>query len=589
MRLARPTNMGGGALEVTLFLLVLAPETIKGTKTALETARTFATLLCQPSLRRHLHDAVSVDEFRQQIKKAATEEGEMKEKKEVALNKEGDTDDLKFWQAGAGIRQDLARRIPFYWSDYKDGVVGPKSLQKTLSTTFFLYFSIILPAIAFGNLQDDNTDGRINVEKILIGQVCVRVFMLDNVSLMAHFQVFGGLIFAVLAGQPLVVVMTTAPLVLFTKIILGVANAFDFPFLPFFGMVGIWNSIFLIFYGVFNLSKLMKFSSRSTEETFGNFISIALTVDAVKHLVASYNSNYNNKACHALADVEGEEHTHEAVNPLVEALNRTKRGAVEEDLPCQREVFFLYLILMLGTVWFGVSLFNFIQTPYLSPRKRELLSDYALPVAVVVFSIIGSGIFWDIPLKPFNFKGEFILSPVAFSELSVGAVFFAALLGFSLSILFFMDQNISAAMVNSPENHLKKGNAYHWDLVVVALINAVLSIFGLPFMHAVLPHSPLHVQCLADKETRVEGGYARDVVTYVRETRLTNIFSNILIGLSMLFLKYLLPFVPKAVLDGLFLYMAVTALYGNQMFERVSVVLCIPQFLDNYSRRLASW
>ena len=69
----------------------------------------------------------------------------------------------------------------------------------------------------------------------------------------------------------------------------------------------------------------------------------------------------------------------------------------------------------------------------------------------------------------------------------------------------------------------------------------------------------------------MEGGYARDVVTYVRETRLTNIFSNILIGLSMLFLKYLLPFVPKAVLDGLFLYMAVTALYGNQMFERVRV------------------
>ena len=125
VRMARPTNMGGGALEVTLFLLVLAPETIKGTKSALETARTFATLLCQPSLRKHLHDALSVEEFRQQIKKAAKEEGQRKDKKEVALNKEGgDKDDLKFWQAGAGIRQDLARRIPFYWSDYKDGVVS---------------------------------------------------------------------------------------------------------------------------------------------------------------------------------------------------------------------------------------------------------------------------------------------------------------------------------------------------------------------------------------------------------------------------------------------------------------------------------
>ena len=97
VRLARPTNMGGGALEVTLFLLVLAPETIKGTKTALETARTFATLLCQPSLRRHLHDAVSVDEFKQQIKKAATEEGEMKETTKSRTM-------IKFWRVRRSCR-----------------------------------------------------------------------------------------------------------------------------------------------------------------------------------------------------------------------------------------------------------------------------------------------------------------------------------------------------------------------------------------------------------------------------------------------------------------------------------------------------
>ena len=55
----------------------------------------------------------------------------------------------------------------------------------------------------------------------------------------------------------------------------------------------------------------------------------------------------------------------------------------------------------------------------------------------------------------------------------------------------------SAAMVNSPDNKLVKGNAYHWDLLVIALINGFLCIFGLPFMHAVLPHSPLHVKCMA--------------------------------------------------------------------------------------------
>ena len=42
-----------------------------------------------------------------------------------------------------------------------DGFVGNKTLQKTISTTFFLYFACILPAIAFGILNDHNTNGKI--------------------------------------------------------------------------------------------------------------------------------------------------------------------------------------------------------------------------------------------------------------------------------------------------------------------------------------------------------------------------------------------------------------------------------------------
>merc|ERR1711956_185798 len=96
-------------------------------------------------------------------------------------------------------------------------------------------------------------------------------------------------------------------------------------------------------------------------------------------------------------------------------------------------------------------------------------------------------------------------------------------------------------------------------------------IFGLPFMHAVLPHSPLHVKCLADTEEHVEAGHVKNIVVYVRETRLTNLFSNVMIGLSLFFLTYALTIIPTAVLDGLFLYLAVTALYGNQMFERIQL------------------
>ena len=40
-----------------------------------------------------------------------------------------------------------------------------------------------------------------------------------------------------------------------------------------------------------------------------------------------------------------------------------------------------------------------------------------------------------------------------------------------------------------------------------------------------------------------------------------------MLGISLLFLQYILPYIPKAVLDGLFLYMAVTALYGNYLIN----------------------
>lgn len=142
-------------------------------------------------------------------------------------------------------------------------------------------------------------------------------------------------------------------------------------------------------------------------------------------------------------------------------------------------------------------------------------------------------------------------------------------LGFTLSLLFFMDQNISAAMVNAPQNKLKKGCAYHLDLLVVGILNGFLTMYGFPMMHGVLPHSPLHVRCLADIEERLEDGHLLEVTTNVRETRITGIVSHILVLGSLLLIPYPIAYIPTAVLNGLFLYMAVTSLDGLQFFERI--------------------
>ncbi|CAG7709985.1 unnamed protein product, partial [Allacma fusca] len=263
----------------------------------------------------------------------------------------------------------------------------------------------------------------------------------------------------------------------------------------------------------------------------------------------------------------------ESLNVTVPTAISAVNNTFESASACHRDSSILFLLLMLGTLWLGVSLYNFNKTPYLQASKREALADYSLPVAVVVLSFIGSFVFQDVHLERFRYNTTNDVFKLArLEKISWTAIMCSIGLGFSLSLLVFMDQNITSAMVNNPCNKLKKGPAYHWDLFIVAIINGFLSIFTMPWMHATLPHSPLHMRSLADVEERVDQGHVYEIIVRVRETRLTGIFSHVLIGLSIFLLPYPLGHIPIAVLDGLFLYMAVTALNGNQMFERITLL-----------------
>lgn len=62
-------------------------------------------------------------------------------------------------------------------------------------------------------------------------------------------------------------------------------------------------------------------------------------------------------------------------------------------------------------------------------------------------------------------------------------------------------------------------------------------------------------------------------IVSVKETRLTSLMANFLVGLSLLLLPFPLQWIPKPVLYGLFLYIALTSIDGNQLFERVALLL----------------
>lgn len=53
----------------------------------------------------------------------------------------------------------------------------------------------------------------------------------------------------------------------------------------------------------------------------------------------------------------------------------------------------LSLILMLGTLFISLSMYGFRTTPYLVTTVRDIISDYALPVGVIISTLVGYFVF----------------------------------------------------------------------------------------------------------------------------------------------------------------------------------------------------
>ena len=74
------------------------------------------------------------------------------------------------------------------------------------------------------------------------------------------------------------------------------------------------------------------------------------------------------------------------------------------------------------------------------------------------------------------------------------------------TILVFMDQQITAVIVNRKEHKLNKGCGYHLDLFIVAVLIGVCSVFGLPWFVAATVLSINHVKSLTrESETAAPG------------------------------------------------------------------------------------
>ncbi|MEZ4234809.1 MAG: HCO3- transporter [Myxococcota bacterium] len=387
---------------------------------------------------------------------------------------------------------------------------------KALASTIFLYFACLAPSVAFGGLLATMTGGAIGVVETLLATAVA------------------GVVYALLSGQPLSILGATGPITAFLGVLYGLCAWLDLPYLPTLAWIGLWTSGYLLLLIAVDGASLIRFFTRFTDDAFAGLIAIIYLWEALRDI-----------------------------------------GRVFTDHQVSHATALLSLVLSLGTYQIASNLSAFRRSPYLRRAAREFLADFGPTIAICAMTAVAF-VLHEVELQTLAVPQSFtttsgrgwLVDPLAAPRWVWLGASVPALMG---AILVYLDQNITVRLVNNPSHPLRRGAGYHQDLAVVAVLVAVFSLFGLPWTVAATVRSLNHVRSL---ETVEEHDGVERVVS-ILENRATNLGVHLLIGASLLLLP-LLALVPTSVLFGLFLFMGLASMRGNQLFERLRLWILDP-------------
>ncbi|XP_028616378.1 sodium bicarbonate cotransporter 3 isoform X2 [Grammomys surdaster] len=434
-----------------------------------------------------------------------------------------------------GLILDIKRKAPFFLSDFKDAL----SLQ-CLASILFLYCACMSPVITFGGLLGEATEGRISAIESLFGASLT------------------GIAYSLFAGQPLTILGSTGPVLVFEKILFKFCRDYHLNYLSLRTSIGLWTSFLCIVLVATDASSLVCYITRFTEEAFAALICIIFIYEALEKLfhlgeIYAFNMHNNLDELTSYTCVCAE-----PSNPSNETLELWKRKNVTA-----------YSI-----SWGNLTVSQFKTKRYFPTKVRSTISDFAVFLTIVIMVAIDYLVGIPSPklhvpekFEPTDPSRGWIISPLG--DNPWWTLLIAAVPALLCTILIFMDQQITAVIINRKEHKLKKGAGYHLDLLMVGVMLGVCSIMGLPWFVAATVLSISHVNSLkVESECSAPGEQPKFLG--IREQRVTGLMIFILMGLSV-FMTSVLKFIPMPVLYGVFLYMGVSSLKGIQFFDRIKL------------------
>uniref|UniRef100_A0A8D0CJM2 Anion exchange protein n=1 Tax=Scleropages formosus TaxID=113540 RepID=A0A8D0CJM2_SCLFO len=440
-----------------------------------------------------------------------------------------------------GLIRDARRRYPKYASDFKDALNA-----QCMAAVIFIYFAALSPAITFGGLLGEKTDGLIGVSELIIATA------------------MQGILFCLLGAQPLLVVGFSGPLLVFEEAFFSFCKANQMEYLTGRVWIGFWLIIIVVLMVAFEGSFLVRFVSRFTQEIFAFLISLIFIYETFSKLAK----------------------VRETCGVLAERLQVGSKSAL-----VQPNTALLSLVLMSGTFFIAFYLRKFKNSAFFPGRLRRVIGDFGVPIAILIMVLVDYSIEDTYTQKlsvPLGFsvtspeKRGWVINPLGsdgqFPIWMMAASILPAVLVF---ILIFMETQITSLIVSKKERMLVKGSGFHLDLLIIVAMGGVSAIFGLPWLAAATVRSVTHANALTVMSKAVAPG-DKPRIQEVKEQRVTGLLVAVLVGLSIV-IGELLRKIPIAVLFGIFLYMGVMSLNGIQLTERMLLLLMPPKYHPDHS------
>ncbi|NXS67074.1 S4A10 protein, partial [Pandion haliaetus] len=357
-----------------------------------------------------------------------------------------------------GLILDIKRKAPFFWSDFRDAL----SLQ-CLASFLFLYCACMSPVITFGGLLGEATEGRISAIESLFGASMT------------------GIAYSLFGGQPLTILGSTGPVLVFEKILFKFCKEYGLSYLSLRASIGLWTAILCIILVATDASSLVCYITRFTEEAFASLICIIFIYEALEKLfhlslyshfylvkcnsVISYYYNLVLMLYNILLGVHATLLYHIYLLGFFPKECKKFHGeflgrACGHHGPYVPDVLFWSVILFFSTVTLSSTLKQFKTSRYFPTKVRSVVSDFAVFLTILSMVLIDYAIGIPSPklqvpnaFKPTRDDRGWFITPLGPNPWwTVIAAVIPALL---CTILIFMDQQITAVIINRKEHKLK--------------------------------------------------------------------------------------------------------------------------------------